>query len=90
MKLSFIAEPLKSAVEGAIHQDNGTVTQSGNTIQIAGSSDLMRSLIAIDTSLHCEAEKAGLTIELRDSDAELATAGILGKHGAPFGGASRS
>lgn len=90
MPLSFLAEPLRSAVDSAITLCNGTVTQSGNTIQVAGSHELMRSMSAIASTLHHEAAAAGLTIELLDADAQLTTAGVLGINGAPFSSASGS
>ena len=78
MTLDFISEPLRSAVSRTIALSHGTVTQDGETIQITGKHELMRSLLALGPTLRSEAEKAGLIVELIDSDADFSTAAILG------------
>jgi hypothetical protein len=92
MSLNFIPEPLRSAIAKTISLCGGTVTQEGNTIQITGKYELMRSLIALGPTLRQEAEKSGLIIELIDSDADFSTAAILGNSTTPTAqsGPSRS
>lgn len=90
MPFSFIAEPLRTAVSEAVKLNNGKAYVENETLIIEGKHELLRSLTAISSTLHHEAQRAGMTIRLLDSDAELTVAGVFGKNGTAFGSASRA
>lgn len=78
MDFSFIAQPLREAVEKAIALCGGTLTHEGNRITVHGNYGLIRALLAIASAIAPHATRAGITIHLLDTDVN-ATAGVIGE-----------
>lgn len=89
MDFSFIAQPLREAVEKAIALCGGTLTHEGNQITVSGNYGLIRALLAIAPAIAPHAARAGVTIHLLDTGLGQ-TAGIIGEDRATLPCTSRT